>query len=118
MWGQLQKLRSGRHPKTGETLPSPTDLNGLALDSHSRYSRLDQRRIAANTLSLIPYDSSNHFVPYVPVPDRVLRPNEGKSAKVKMDEMLCRVRRREAAGIKRFRIRGKQKPRRVDSVDG
>ena len=116
MWGQLQKLRSGRHPKTGEPLPSPTDLNGLALDSHSRYSRLDQRRIAANALIVVPYDSSNRFVPYVPMPDKILRPSEGKSAKIKMEEMLCRVRRREAADSRKHRLRGKQRPRRHDTA--
>ena len=118
MWGLLQKLRSGRHPKTGGPLPSPTCSNGLALDSQCMYSRPDQRRIDANALSVVPYDSSNRFVPYVPMPDRILRPSEGKSAKIKMEEMLCRVRRREAADSRRYRLRGKQRPRRVDTSNG
>ena len=88
-------------------------MDGGTFDVHSRYTRLDQRRAAANTSSLMPFDPSFNFVPYVPMPDRILRPNEGKSAKVKMEEMLLRVRKREAEASKRFRLRGKQKPQNV-----
>ena len=89
------------------------DVDRRTLDSHSRYARLDQRRDAANALSLVPVESTNNFKPYIPLPDRVLRPNEGRSAKVKMEEMLLRVRKREADASKRFRLRGKQKPQNV-----
>ena len=116
MWGQLQKLRNGKHPKTGKPLPEPTDSQGRPIEEHRRYARLDSRCEAANVLSIVPFDSTNRFTPYVPQPDKTPRPNDGRSAKVKMEEMLSRVKTREADGCKMYRLRGKQRPQNKDHV--
>ena len=117
MWGQLQKLRMGKHPKTGKPLPAPVDQNGAAVDEQRRYARLDRRRTDENALSIVPFDESNRFAPYVPQPARVLRPNEGRSAKDKMSDMLQRVEGKASTSStdssRRFRMRGKQEPRRT-----
>ena len=78
MWGQLQKLRMGKHPKTGKPLPAPVDCKGEEVTGHRRYARLDRRCIADNALSIVPFDESNRFTPYVPRPARALKPNEGE----------------------------------------
>ena len=43
MWGQLQKLRMDKHPKTGKPMPAPVDQNVAAVDEQRRYARLDRR---------------------------------------------------------------------------
>ena len=111
MWGQLQKLRNGTHPKTGRPLPAPTDSEGEPIVELRRYARLDSRNEANEAQSIVPFDTSNRFVPYAPSPERTLKPNDGRSAKEKRDEMLARVRVRELEAGKRYRLRGKQKPR-------
>jgi len=116
MWGQMQKLKSGRRPKTGEALPPPIDgAVGEQTTALKRYVRLDQKREAShasngaivvdNTLS-----SAGCFTPYVPEPPRVMKPSLGRSAKEKFADMWQRVRQRELHNLKRFRLRGKQKP--------
>ena len=114
--GQMQKLRAGKHPKTGETLPPPIDCGTLGqTTSLRRYARLDQKRIAnqANIVAIdveAPLSSAGGFTPYVPEPPKVLRPSLGRSAKEKFADILHRVRQREMHNLKRFRLRGKQKP--------
>jgi len=111
----MQKLRTGRHPKTGETLPPPVDYGtpGQAT-SLKRYARLDQIR-DANLAKLAefetepPRSTAGGFTPYVPEPPKVLRPSSGKSAKEKFADVLHRVRQKEMHNLKRFRLRGKQK---------
>ena len=123
MWGQLQKLRAGKHPKTGEVLPPPVDCTTVEEDlSLKRYARLDLRNEASNSLSIVPFDPDHHFVPYVPEPSKTLRPNEGRTAKAKMADMLIRVQQKQVNTRKIFRLRGKQRPpakneQAVDAVD-
>ena len=116
MWGQMQKLKAGKHPKTGEALPPPIDCGASEqTTSLKRYVRLDQRR-DANQASIVtidveaPLSSVGCFTPYVPEPPSVPRPSLGRSAKEKFAEMLLRVRNRERHDVKKFRLRGKQKP--------
>ena len=116
MWWQMQKLKSGRHPKTGEALPPPIDgAVGERTTSLKRYVRLDQKR-EANQASNGTIDvddtlsSAGCFTPYVPEPPRVMKPSLGRSVKEKFAEMRQRVRQRELHNLKRFRLRGKQKP--------
>ena len=109
MWGQLQKLRAGRHPKTGEVLPAPVDCEGKADDDLGRYANLDRRNADINALSVVPYVAENNFAPYIPLPSREFKPNTGRSAKDKMADMLKRVQHKEIESKKQYRLRGKQK---------
>jgi len=109
MWGQLQKLRDGRHPKTGVALPAPVECDGEAELDRSRYTNLDLRNATNNACFIVPWVAGSRFTPYIPSPTRELRPNTGRSAKDKMGDLLGRVRRKEAEGKKRYRLRGKQK---------
>ena len=123
MWGQLQKLRAGKHPKTNASLPPPVDHDATdGGSSLKRYASLDLKNVSNNLLSIVPFDPENLFSPYVPEPSKTLRPNEGKSAKEKRAEMLQRVRQKETNSTKMLRLRGKQKPpskyeHAVESVD-
>jgi hypothetical protein len=111
MWGQLQKLRNGIHPKTGKPMPTPTDRGGQPLVEHRRYARLDAKNVAlVKPTGDDPIVASNLFTPYVPLPPRELKPYDGRSARVKMQEMALRIRNREMVARKRYRLRGKQKP--------
>ena len=78
--------------------------------------------MASNSLSIVPFYPDNHFVPYVPEPSKIPRPNEGRTAKAKMADMLLRVQQKQANSTKIFRLRGKQRPpakneQAVDAVD-
>ena len=112
----MQKLRAGKHPKTGQTLPPPIDCGSLGHATlMKRYARLDQIRDAnlANVAAIVieaPLSAAGGFTPYVPEPPKVLRPSTGRSAKDKFADVLHRVRQREMHNLKRFRLRGKQKP--------
>ena len=111
----MQKLKSGRRPKTGEALPPPIDGGIGETTSLKRYVRLDQRRVASqanNGTNVVEAPLSVHgcFTPYIPEPPRVLKPSLGRSAKDKFAEMLLRVQSREKHGVKIFRLRRKQKP--------
>jgi len=116
MWGQMQKLKTGRHPKTGEALPPPIDgAVGDQTTTLKRYVRLDQKREAsqASDAAIVVVDTRSSaacFTPYVPEPPRVMKPSLGRSAKDKFADMCQRVRLRELQNSKRFRLRGKQKP--------
>ena len=113
MWGQLQKLRNGIRPRTGRPMPAPTDRNGQPIVDHRRYTRLDAKHEAREERCNTPCDASSRFVPYIPQPLRELRPYDGRSAKLKMQEMALRVRTRELEAGKRVRLRGKQKPQSI-----
>ena len=71
---------------------------------------MDQKRDAASASTNAPSGDGPGFVPYIPLPSTVLRPQEGRSAKDKMADMLQRVKRKEVDGAKMFRLRGKQRP--------
>ena len=81
---------------------------------HRRYARLDAKNDAVVKPPCdTPIDASNRFAPYVPLPPRELKPYDGRSAKVKMQEMALRIRNREMVARKRYRLRGKQKPQNI-----
>ena len=90
-------------------LPAPEDGGGEEVAERKRYANIDRRQASSNALSIIPYEDSNKFAPYIPQPTRELRPNVGRTAKEKMAEMIKRVQHKEAESNKRYRLRGKQR---------
>ena len=84
-WGQLQKLRKGRHPKTGELLPDAVREDGTAVRPTGIYSRLPAYRGASVA------EAVAASVPVVTVH------RSGTSASDKMHARLLRIRAKEAA---------------------
>ena len=108
---QLVRLERGIHPRSAVPLPVATRLDGSPLEGTKRYEQRDatndtRRRMMVDQTTVVP---NALFSPYVPEVFREAKPVEGKSARMKMDERLARVRSTPAAvpGVRR-RLRTKQ----------
>ena len=93
MWGQLQKLKAGKHPKTGVPLLRDDMQASQSDDGHGTYRNLEaavQRRRGQE----IPVTTDSMFKPYVPAPARVMVARTGKTAATLHAERLERIQKR------------------------
>ena len=105
MRGQLNKLLSSMHPKTGRPLPLPTNIDGSPVEGSRTYMRLE--RLSAPSCEAPVVDPG--FKVYVPAETRKMVPSAGKSASEKRAEMVARVRAKERKLERPMRrLRGKQ----------